>query len=56
MIATERKPHTIPIFIVACPVHGQHVGCDGDGRLLGRCDGCAAEAARAQLLIEKGRL
>lgn len=56
MIATERKPSTAPIFIVACPVHRIKVGLDGEGRLLGRCDGCAADAASAQLAIEKGRL
>ena len=36
-----------PITFVRCPLHGSKVGRDGEGRLLGRCDGCAAVVAQA---------
>jgi hypothetical protein len=34
-------------------VHGQKVGVDGEGRLLGRCDGCAREYARALMKMRR---
>lgn len=43
----RREQERIPILTVRCPVHRRLVGRDGEGRLLGRCDGCVEEAARA---------
>lgn len=37
----------IPTELVACPVHGLMVARDPAGGLLGKCDRCAGEAARA---------
>jgi hypothetical protein len=38
---------------VRCPVHDEyHVGLNDEGRLLGRCPECAAEAARAIKILE----
>jgi hypothetical protein len=47
VIAVEAKPSTAPILLERCPVHGSLVAYDGDGHLLGRCDGCCREAALA---------
>jgi len=44
-----------PITTVRCPVHGRLVGVDGEGQLLGRCDGCMREAARALALLRRMR-
>jgi hypothetical protein len=30
------------------------VGLDAEGHVLGRCSGCAGEAARATVVIERG--
>ena len=35
------------VLLVPCPVHRQTVPRDPRGGLLGQCDGCAGEAARA---------
>jgi hypothetical protein len=35
-----------PVGFARCPVHGRKVGLDGEGRLLGRCDGCVTEAVQ----------
>lgn len=44
------------VEMVICPVHKLLVATDADGRLLGRCQDCAGEAARAQRMIERGEL
>lgn len=36
-----------PVEFTRCPLHRTKVGRDGEGRLLGRCDGCAADYAKA---------
>jgi RecJ-like exonuclease len=43
----------IVTFIVACPVHGLLVARDPDGGLLGQCDRCVGEAARAIALLSR---
>lgn len=50
----EREPasrrarlNTAPISFVRCPVHRKKLGRDGEGVLLGRCDGCASDCATA---------
>jgi hypothetical protein len=40
---------------LVCPVHGRIVAAADTGRLVGRCDLCATEAAVAQLLIEAAK-
>jgi hypothetical protein len=53
---TENAPiptNRAPVRFENCPVHGQKVGVDGEGRLLGRCDGCAREYARALMLMRR---
>lgn len=35
-----------------CPLHGRVVAAANSGKLLGKCDLCAAEAANAQALLE----
>lgn len=50
------KPPRTAVYMVRCPVHGLMVGTDAAGRLLGRCSGCAGEAANAQRAIERGEL
>lgn len=42
----RRTPNRAPVSFVRCPVHGRKVGLDGEGRLLGRCDGCVTEAVQ----------
>ena len=37
---------------VLCPAHGLAVAIDDDGRVIGRCDACAREAARGISVIE----
>jgi hypothetical protein len=43
-----------PITYERCPVHRRLVSFDGDGRMLGCCDGCAREAAQGILDIQEG--
>lgn len=43
------------VEIVACPVHSSHVARANDGTLLGACDGCAAETARALQFLSISR-
>lgn len=40
---------------IECPLHGQKVGVDRDGKLIGRCAICATHAAQAQAVIEAGQ-
>lgn len=42
-----------PVEYRRCLVHGQLVGLDGDGRLLGKCWSCATDAADAIARIER---
>lgn len=37
---------------LTCPVHGRVVAAANSGKLVGRCDLCAEEAANAQAQIE----
>lgn len=39
-------PNRAPVVYHRCPIHRQLVGFDGDGTLLGQCDGCARDAAQ----------
>jgi len=45
-----------PTIIVLCPVHGDAVAWRIGDRLLGTCQGCAAEAARAVRELEHDRV
>lgn len=56
MIPLERQPRTAPVLMHRCPIHGELVAADGDGRLLGQCTGCATWAANRQREIEHGDL
>jgi len=43
-----------PTIVVLCPVHGDAVAWRIGDRLLGSCQGCAAEAARAIETVGNG--
>lgn len=53
----ERIPENgrIPIALFSCPAHGSHVGLDGEGHLLGRCEGCIEEAAQGIALFTRNQ-
>lgn len=53
MIATKPDTLTIPISFERCPVHHSLVARDGEGHLIGKCDGCAGEAADALIFIRR---
>jgi hypothetical protein len=42
-----RTTNTAPVFYRRCLVHGALVSFDGEGRMLGRCDGCDRDVAEA---------
>lgn len=44
-IDRRRRDELLPVTVRRCPVHHRLVAFDGDGHLLGRCDGCTEEAA-----------
>lgn len=56
MISTSLRFSTGTVFLQACPVHGELVGFDAGDRLIGRCSGCSAEAARAIRAIDRREL
>lgn len=51
----RRVRNRAPVYLVACPVHGRKVALDGEGRVLGKCDGCATEAAQALTQLRRTR-
>lgn len=46
-VTRPRTSNVAPVHFYRCPIHDRLVSTDGDGRLLGRCSGCTADAARA---------
>lgn len=51
-INRNMRDRLLPVETRRCPVHHRLVAIDGDGHLLGRCDGCTEEAAAALTLIQ----
>ena len=46
-MASRRVLNVAPVDLRRCPVHGRLVAFDGEGVMLGVCDGCVRDAQRA---------
>ena len=42
-----RTSNVAPVVFQRCPIHSRLVSFDGEGRMLGRCDGCDRDVAEA---------